>query len=219
MKLIISLPIIFLFFISFSISANAQSFLSLSTGISKDINNQNKSFYHIPVSLQWEPFSNQGNPLFFQLDYDIPFRSINTGNAYTLNPALPAQVHLQENIHSYIFTMNIGFRIHLYTNKKNNTFFLNLYSGICFQNFTVDYKNFDKVNYEVLNPDVNLKAGGFVLSMAGAYYFHKRKQDMLLMLHVQSPLLAGNGDYPLSYKYIAPLQLTFGYKLFYNKKK
>ena len=209
-----------LFFVLFSLGVNAQSYVSLSTGISKDVNNTQKSFYHIPVSLQWNPFKNKKSTVFFEFDYNIPFtNNKGTGNAYTLNPSLPEEVTLQENIRSYIFTASIGFRIHLYTTKKNNSFYLNLLMGLSAQNFIVDYKNYDKADYEVLNPDANLNNGGFIVAMEATYNFHNRKQNMFLMLHLQGPPVQSTGDYPLSYKYIAPLQLTYGYKLFYNKRK
>lgn len=219
MKLKTSVTFIFLCCSLFSEYSYAQSYIALSTGISKDINNTNWSFYHIPVSIQWEPFSNKGNAMFFQFDYEIPFTAKGSGEAYTLNPSLPQKVTLEENIRPSVFTTSFGFPIHLYTNKKANAFNLNLLIGYCFQNFRVSYKNYDKENYEVLNPDVNLSRSALVLSMAVVYNFHKTKQNMFLRLYVQSPLLASTGNYPLSYKYIAPLQLTYGYKLFYNKRK
>lgn len=206
--------------ISFSFSAKAQSFISLSTGISTDINYKNKPFYHIPFSIEWKPFAGKKTPIIFEFDYDIPFKTKSTGDAYTLNPDLPQKVTLQENILPYIFTMSLGFRIHLYTSKKNNSFYLNIFPiGICNQNSKVVYKNYDRENYEVLNPDVNTNVTAFVMSIAAVYNFHKTKQDMVLMLHLQTPLLKGKEGYLLSYKYIAPLQLTFGYNFYYNKRK
>lgn len=198
-------------------NANAQSAISLSTGISTDLNNSN-SFYQIPLSLIWKPFKDKKSPVFLELDYDLPLGSKSTGNAYTLNPGLPQKVMLQEKIKPYVFTFSFGFRIHLFSTKKNNAFYLNLVPfAICNQNIKVSYKNYDTKNYEVLNPDVNSVEGGFVMSMAPVYYFHKGKRDMLLMLHLQTPLLKGNRDYELSYKYMAPMQLTFGYNFYYNK--
>ena len=219
MKLKPCVPAISFFCILLSIDSNAQSYVALSSGISKDINNTNKSFYHIPVTLQWEPFPDKSAAMFFRFDYDIPFPGKNSGESFTLNAALPQKVTLEENIRPVIFTTSLGFSMHFYTNKKNNSFYLNLLTGYCHQNIKVNYKNYDKKNYEVLNPDVNLNKGALVLSMAGVYYFHKSKQNMFLMLYVQSPLLIDIGRYPLSYKSIAPLQLTYGYKLFYNRRK
>lgn len=218
----IKLPflIIFLFFFIFSYKAQAQSFLSLSSGISKDLNNVNHNFYHIPFTLKWKPSARKRAPLFFEFDYDIPFTAKSTGDAYTLNPSLPEKVRLQENIRASVFTASMGFRIHIFTNKRNNSFYLNVLPfGISFQHFKVRYRNFDKENYEILNPDDNLNRGGLVSSMEAAYYFHKTKQDMVLRLHLQTPPLRSTGDYPLSYKFIAPLQLTFGYNFYYNKRK
>jgi len=199
---------------------NAQSFLSLSTGISSDLNNAHHSFYHIPFSLQWKPSPGEKAAFLVEFNYDFPFTTKSTGQAYTLNPSLPKEVTLQETIRPYIFSVNIGFRVHLYTNKRNNSFYINLLPlGVSAQYFKANYKNFDKKNYDILNPDVNLNRGGIVTSVAAEYDFHKTKQDMKLMLRIQSPPLQSRGDYPLSYRFVAPLQLTFGYNFYYNKRK
>lgn len=199
---------------------NAQSFISLSTGVSMDLNNSNPSFYHVPITLQWKPFKQNHSPFFLEFGYDIPITAKGTGNAFTLNPDLPKELTLEESTRASIFTASIGFRIHVYTNKNNNSFYVNLLPfGFCVQDFVVNYKKYDKENYEVLNPDINLNSGGLVVSMEAAYYFHKRKQDMVIMLRLQAPPFQSTGDYPLSYKFVAPLQLTFGYNLYYNKRK
>lgn len=196
----------------------AQSFVSLSTGVSLDLNNTHHSFYHVPLTLQWKPFSKKTSPFFLEVDYDIPIMVKGTGHAFTLNPDLPKEISLEENIRAFVFTASIGFRIHLYTNEKNNSFYVNLMpAGICAQKFKVSYKDYDNQDYEILNPDINLNKGGIVMGMAGIYNFHKRKQDMMIMLHVQTPPFQSRGDYPLSYNFIVPLQLTFGYNFYYNK--
>jgi hypothetical protein len=200
-----------------TIQSNAQSSFSLSTGLSTDLNNS-QSLNQIPVSLIWKPFKDKRMPLFLELDYAFPLGSKSSGEAYTLNPALPEKVILTEKISPYIFTVPVGFSIHLFTTKKGNIFYLNVAPvAVCNQTIKVSYKNYDKANYEVMNPDVNSKESGFVMSMAPVYYFHKGKQCMLLMLHLQTPLLIGKRNYPLSYRYMAPMQLTFGYNFYYNK--
>lgn len=207
----------FLFFTGAIIKSNAQSSFSLSTGVSTDLNNS-QSLKQIPVSLIWKPFKDKKMPLFLELDYAFPLGSKNSGEAYTLNPALPQKVVLTEKISPYIFTVSVGFSVHLFTTKKNNIFYLNVAPvAVSNQTINVSYKNYDKANYEVMNPDVNSNEGGLVMSMAPVYYFHKGKQDMMLMLHLQTPLLKGNRDYLLSYKYMAPMQLTFGYNFYYHK--
>lgn len=220
MKIKLSFLLVFIIFLASSSNVQAQSFLSFSTGISKDLNNENHNFYHIPVTIQWKPFPRKRSPLYFDLDYNIPFIVKSTGHAYTLNPSLPQEVTLRETIRASVFTASMGFRIHIFTDKQNNSFYLNLIPfGVNYQNFKVRYKNFDKENYEILNADDNLNRGGLVTSMEAEYNFHKTKQDMVLRLHIQTPPLNSTGDYPLSYRFIAPLQLTFGYNLFYNNRK
>jgi hypothetical protein len=218
------MKVIYSFFFALCISVfssteiNAQSFVSLSTGISMDLNNANHSFYHVPITLQWKPVAKKTSPVFLELNFNIPITVKGTSNAFTLNPGLPKEVTLEENIRAFVFTASIGFRFHLYTNKKNNSFYLNLLPvGICTQNFRVSYKDYNNEDYEMLNPDINLNKGGFVMGMSGVYNFHNRNQDMMIMLRVQPPPFQSRGDYPLSYNFIAPLQLTFGYNLYYNK--
>jgi hypothetical protein len=196
---------------------NAQSSINISSGISRDLNNTNRSFYQIPVSVQWKPSADEYGIFFFELDEDIPLTTNSTANAYTLNASLPQQVTLQENLHAYIFTASIGFRILLHKDKKLNTIYLNVLPfGISHQSFKVNYKNYDDKNYEILDPDVNLKRTGLVASMSAVYNFHN---SLFFMLHLQSPLLASKGDYPLSYKFIAPVEFTVGYNFYYNKRK
>ncbi len=85
------------------------------------------------------------------------------------------------------------------------------------QHFTVTYRNYDKANYKVLNPDVDKFFSGVYASIAPVYNFHRAKRDLFIMLRLQSPVLVGAGDrYDLSYRQAAPMQLTFGYKLFYK---
>ena len=54
-----------------------------------------------------------------------------------------------------------------------------------------------------------------MIGMSAVYNFHN---NLMLMLHLQSPLIADKGDYPLSYRFIEPLQFTFGYIFYYNKE-
>ena len=213
-------PTFIFFILIFSLltfKVSAQSSISISTGISKDINNS-ISFYQLPFSILWKPSKRKNAPLFLELDYAFPFKSKSSGEAFSLNPALPQKIILQEKIMPYTFTFSMGFRVHLFTTKSNNALYLNVSPlGICNQNIKVSYKNDDKENYDILNPDVNSNESGLVMSLSPVYYFHKEKQDIMIMLHLKTPLLKGARDYLLSYKYIAPLQLTFGYNFFYNK--
>lgn len=211
------IPILILLVAAIFQKASSQSFVALSSGFSLDLNN-NRTFYHIPVSLRIEPFERSG--FFIEGNYSIPFSRQSTANAYTTNPVLAEHVTLIETVRPYLFTITLGGEIHLYTTKKNNSFYLDLAAGVSSQHFKVNYKNYDKINYEVLNPDVSTDSSGLVFSIAGVYNFHKRKQDMFLMLHLQTPpLVSSLNYYAMTYKISAPLQLTFGYKLIHNKRK
>ena len=204
---------ILLLFVAFS--TIAQPSIALSTGISKDINNK-RAFYAIPVTLRWEPF--RRSSFFIQATKEFAFYRLTYADAYSLNPQLSEHVVLTEAISLATFSMEIGGAMVLYTDKKNQVM-LNLALGVSDERFTVNYRNYDKANYEVLNPDVGKDFSGLCASIAAAYNFHRGKRDMFIMLRLQSPALIGAGDrYNLSYVQTGPLQLTFGYKLFYQKK-
>ncbi len=196
----------------------AQSSIAFSTGISTDLNNSNPSFYHVPLAVRIKPFKR--SRFFIEGNYGLPFSRKTNAEAYTSNPGLPAHVTLQEVLKPGIFTVNIGGEINLYTNRKsNNSIYLDLTIGVSSQHFNVSYKNYDKRNYEVLNPDVSADSSGLEVGIAVVYNFHKSKPDMFVMLHIQTPPLVSNFEvYAMTYKLMAPLQLTFGYKLFKHKK-
>lgn len=215
-KFLFSLAIIF---ITLTLNATAQSSLSFSSGISADVNNK-LSIYHVPLSLQWKPGKKENSPFFVEADYYIPVAGKRNADAYTLNQLLPQHVNLTETIRSGIFTLAIGFRIHLYS-AESKSFYLNLLPvGICSQTFKINYKNYDRQNYEVLNPDESRDFTGFVSGLAFVYNFHKTTKNMFFMLHIQSPLIAYDmNKYPVSYKTVAPLKFTYGYNFYYNKKR
>lgn len=202
-----------------SSNATAQSAISFSTGISKDLNNLNSTFYHVPLAVRIKPFKR--SRFFIEGNYGLPFSRRTNAEAYTSNPSLPAHVTLQEILKPGIFTVNIGGEINLYTNRKNNnSIYIDVTMGVSSQHFNVSYKNYDKQNYEVLNPDVSTDSSGLEVGIAVVYNFHSLKPDMFVMLHIQTAPLVTNFQnyYPTTYKVMAPLELTFGYKLFNHRK-
>jgi len=205
-----------LFICIISFHATSQSLVAFSSGIATDLNNE-KPFYSIPVSLHWEPL--RRSAFFIEATKGFGFNRLAKVDAYTTNEQLPEHVNLTEAIHVKSFSVSIGGAIKLYTTKKNNRFALNLLMGIRGENFLVNYRKYDKVHYEVVNPDVSEERAGVFLGAAGVYNFHKRKQDMFVKISVESATTGGMlNRYPLSYKNTAPLRLTYGYKLFYSEK-
>jgi hypothetical protein len=69
MKLKIAFVLLLLLDISFY--TKAQSFIAFSTGISKDLNNSNPSFYHVPLAVRIKPFKR--SRFFIEGNYGIPF--------------------------------------------------------------------------------------------------------------------------------------------------
>jgi hypothetical protein len=174
---------IFILVMSFVSLANAQSFFSLSTGLSKDLNNKNP-FYSIPVTFHLEPFKRSA--FFIEATQSIGFNRLSPADAYTAKADLPEHARLTEAVKHSSFSMGVGGAFELFTNKKNNQVTIDIATGICSENYAVTFRNYDKANYEVLNPDVTSGISGLYAAVAGVYNFHGRQRDMFIMLRVQS---------------------------------
>jgi len=211
-----------LIFLSIFICINStycQSYVGIGTGFSTDLENPSYNFHYIPVAIQWKS-SRYAGGFILKINEDIPLGAKATDMAYTINPSLPTSIEVQKNIRPYIFTLSAGFRIHLFTDKKKNIFYLDLMPfGLNGQNIHVTYANYDKANYNILNPDEPLNGGGLYVSAAVGCRMSSKKSGWTMELQVQSLPTANVGDYALSYGFCAPLQLTVQYDLFYNKNK
>jgi hypothetical protein len=207
-----------------SFTAYAQYSVSLSTGISYDIKNAgNYNFFHLPVSLEWSaPMANEHLCFLFKSTYSIAVGGEGADEAYTLNPALPGMVYVQKSIHSSLFLCSIGLRTYFKPNKKKGRFFIDLFPlGLYTQNFLVKYKNYDKTNYDIINPDVGVSYSALAIASSVGYSIPVKKNDLLIEFNANAPVssnsfLSSNG-YALSYNSAAPLELTVGYNLNYGK--
>lgn len=208
--------IIFSLILLFASSMNAQSTIALSTGVSVDMNNKGP-FYMIPITLRWEPYKRSS--FFLETTKAFGFNKLSKVDAYTANGQLPEHVTLTQAILPKSFSVGIGGAIVLYTNRRNNQITLNLSTGVCSEHFNVTFRDYDQLNYEVLNPDVSDDKIGLYASVAGVYNFYQADRNLFIMLRLQSPSSTIDGRYKLTYNRMSPLQLTFGYKLFYNKNE
>jgi hypothetical protein len=193
----------------------------LGSGFSFNINNNRSSTYtnqvnpllHIPIVLIYKP--GEGG-FFFRLDYEIPVSGGATVYAYTLNPTLPAKIAIQETIRADLFSGSMGWFIPAQPLKNR----LSLYILVGYSNqiFKVRYASYNKVDYDILNPDMNLATGGLIIS-AGLIYspFPRQNNSLDIMIHIQSPPLASTGDYTPSYRLVAPLQCVLAYRIKHKK--
>ncbi|MGC4035668.1 MAG: hypothetical protein QM764_06875 [Chitinophagaceae bacterium] len=207
-----------------AICCHSQPNFTLATGFS--INGYKKkgsdaTFNHIPVSLQWSPFGFK-NIFLVKLDYFIPFQTSAFDQAYTANTNLPSEIQVQKTYRANMYNLSAGARIPVHRYKDNYNFYVDALLGfVSHQNIKVRYDDYDKGNYEILNQDFSLRKTSISLSIGAVYKYTLPNRDHLLfMFHLQSPLLASDNihGYDLSYTFVTPLQLMFGYNLVYNKK-
>lgn len=150
------------------------------------------------------------------LNYDIGLNSDNHADAYTLNPSMEPHKIVNETIKTNLFTIGISFDINLYRMSNANNFNLSLMPvGFCFQRLKASYNNFDHENYSILNQETDKSNSGIVSSFGLQYQFNTNK---IIGLNVQTPLYLRR-EKSMTYKYVAPARLMFGYRFNYKKQK
>ena len=197
-------------------SLHAQSRLGFSTGIAFDLNNSGK-FKQIPFSLQWTTSATKTGSFIIKADYSIPAAGSSRDSAFTLATGLPPAIAVERKIRNTSFSLLFGYRFILKTNSENNKVFIDfLPIGFSSQSFKVSYENYNNDDYEVINPDVNVKREGLVASIGVCYTL----KDFVFQVHAQTPILTvASKDYNVSYHSAAPLQLMIGYMFNLGKQK
>jgi hypothetical protein len=210
-------PLLLLLFfsISFTKVIFSQQKLAVSSGIAIDINNE-QAFKQLPLSIQWITGRSKKHSLIIKADIAIPFGHTSYDSAYTLTPGLPAAIATEKNIKNKWGTLSLGGRFYINLKNKSQQFFADIFPiGFGWQTFIVKYKNFDKMNYEVINPDVDKSKASFCSSMGAGF----SRNNFVVQLHVQTPIYASRGRYDRSFNFSAPLQLTAGYIFNLRKSK
>lgn len=189
----------------------AQS-VSLSSGIAGDINNPGKSFYFIPVRMEWQPDDKKIVSIFVQ--YDAGLNANAKVPAYTLSPSLPPEIMLTEKIKFNILTVGVSFYVNLIkTNQEGSFGAYFLPFGISYQYFRVSYPSFDKQNYTLLNPDVKRKNSGPVTGIGLFYRFDRQKMVSFSMQGNLFPTRPRD----FNYNYAVPARLMFTWSYPYKK--
>lgn len=189
----------------------------MSTGLAFDLNNSG-SFKQIPLSLQWMiPARLNKSSFVFKADFSFPVGGRGKDSAFTLASGLPPAIAVDKTTRNTSWSFLIGYRFVFNTSLEKNRFFIDfLPIGLSFQSFKISYKNFNKSDYEVINPDVDMKRRGLVGCLGVGYILN----DLVFQVHAQSPILVvEKKDYAVSYRSAAPLQLTVGYLFKISKHK
>lgn len=208
---------LFLFFIALALSIHAfsQQQINIATGLSVDMNNKG-NFVQTPVYVQW--FATNPNKIVSFFVYGEMFFPVagysGSDSAFSVNTQ-PNAIKISKTIYNYNLCLGLGLRFKTF--KINNGYlFEELTWGLSYQKFTVNYKNYNSTNYDILNPDKGLNNGSFFCGFNIGY----KKNNWVLKLSAQTPpFILRLKEYPVSYNYAAPLQLTIGYGFNLQKHK
>lgn len=207
----------FLFFIALALSINvfSQQQINIATGLSIDMNNKG-NFVQAPISVQWLVTNpNRIVSFFVYGEMFFPVAGYNgADSAFSINTQ-PNAIKVSKTIHNYNLCLGLGLKFKT-VKIKNGYLFEELTWGVSSQKFTVKYKNYNSTNYDILNPDEGLNNGSIFCGFNVGY----QKNNWVLKLSAQTPpFVLRQNEYPVSYNYAAPLQLTFGYSFNFKKHK
>lgn len=194
------------FLIQFSLSA--QSRFGVSTGFALDINNQGR-FKHIPLSIQWLAGEPDRGQFMVHIEGNIPLIHKSSDSAYTLQAGLAPAIAVPKEIRSNVFYVAMGYRFYFFPNAETKVFLDVLPIGYSVQRFRVRYKNYNDNQYEILNPDVNLRSSGLTAGIGLGY----ESGPWFARAQVVSPNLElsnNNTKYELSYNRASLFHITVG---------
>lgn len=189
--------------------------LGLSTGISIDANNHGRN-KQVPLSLQWIPQQWTNVAIVARLDAALPLGYSREVTAYTLQSGLSPSAPVRETIRNSWMALSIGARLSFPLRNNGRYLFADFIpAGIGTQRFKVNFKNYNRDDYEILNPDTDQKKTGVFVGAGFGFVI----SNFVAQVHAYTPLLASKDDYKLSYKFNAPISVTIGYLLPLSGKK
>jgi hypothetical protein len=197
-------------------SQSGQSRIGLSTGLAIDLNNSGR-FKQIPLSFYWLPGKPNTSTFILKADLSFPIGGGGKDSAFTLATGLPPAIAVEKTTRNKSWAILIGYRFVFKTSLDKNRFFIDfLPIGISQQSFKISYKNYNSNEYEVINPDEDLKRAGWVGCFGVGYTIG----NLVLQVQTQTPIIAvKTQDYAVSYHSAAPLSLTIGYLVTISKHK
>ncbi|RYY54601.1 MAG: hypothetical protein EOO09_13740 [Chitinophagaceae bacterium] len=196
------------------LSARSQQ-AGISTGISFDVNNRFGA-RQVPLSLVLVSPFNTDLSLLVKADGALPVSGRRDAEAYTLQSGFNPSVRLNETIRTTWLGLSLGLRFGLKHFSGRNYLFADMIPlGLGSQSVKVKYEGYDNVNYEVLNPDNDLRRVGYFAGAGGGFV----SGPFVAQVHIHTPLVAAKGDYKLNYKFVAPMSITIGYLMPGRTKK
>ncbi len=181
-------------------------------GFALDANNSGH-FKSVPLSAQVLTGRNPRQSFIIMADFGIPLARQGSSMAYSLGENQPP-LRVTSKTKAAWANISLGLRAIINSSDPVNQFFVDfLPFSLGNQHWTVKYRKYDAAHYEILDPDYGLNNWGLNVGI-GIGWTHER---WVLQTHIYSPPASKKPLYDRSYKYTAPFQFMFGYRIFTRK--
>ena len=188
----------------------AQFYIEPVIGYQIDMNNS--PFKQINSAVQFTFKKSRKFELSFKLERSWPVSVISFDSAFTANPSLPLYTIAKKTILPGAFTFSAVNRFAVYGIHTSNIFFVLVSSGFTAQKIRISYQ-YDKNDYTILNPDKTQDRVSLFLSCGVEYMRLLKNGRLFFQLNVCTPPAGKSIKYPLSFKFMAPLNFNTGYSI------
>lgn len=187
-------------------------------GFRQDLNNPDFHLFNAGVQVAWKV--SRYYELLFTVQRSLPADFKYQQSAFTSNTTLPLSVNIQKTLHPSVLNIGFGNRFFMAGKHSANKLMAKVYAGYMYDEIKVNYSDYDKVNYVLLNPDKRMKKDGLYLAFGFEFIRSIGNNRIFAAVDLATaPIGQRLSDYPNSFRSIAPFTINLGYSISLSKNK
>ena len=194
-----------------SIPASAQKYIEPIVGYQVSPK-ENYIFSQLNAGVQWVLLTKKRKPFFLKIMASLPIANRSLDTAYTTNITFPVLSQVKKVIKPLGFEMSIGKRFIIPPTGKYNKCSFILLAGIAYQRLQVE-NNFDKKNYELLNPDRTISRFGGLVCFQFEYMRILKNGRLFIQTGISSSPISKRKSNQNSFKFLVPIAFNLGYSI------
>ena len=200
---------VILFTVSFA--ASAQKYIEPIVGYQISPKDQ-YLFKQLNAGVQWVLLNKKKKPFFLKAMISLPIADKSLDTAYTTNINLPLIQQVQKTIKPYGFLLTIGKRVIIQPSGRYNKFSFIFSGGIAYQYLKVE-NNYDRKNYELLNPDKTKSRFGGLVAFQMEYMRILKNGRIFIQTGISSSPISKRKASQNSFKFLVPIDFNIGYSI------
>lgn len=192
-------------------SASAQKYIEPIVGYQVSPK-ENYIFSQLNAGVQWVLLNKKKKPFFLKITASLPIADKSLDSAYTTNINLPVINQVQKIIKPFGFELSIGKRLIIPPTGKYNKCSFIFSAGIAYQRLQVE-NNFDRKNYDLLNPDITISRFGGLVGFQFEYMRILKNGRLFLQTGITSSPISKRKSNQNSFKFLVPIAFNLGYSI------